>query len=199
MILGNSNGRNKGKKYLKKDKVDLVYAKEAESFNSWISKRYRKLVSFLQEKGVFDKDVFHETYKNIYEKILYSGIEGSDYTPYFMRAYYTNFTLDKKKESRFCELLPNTDKEDIHTEYSAELEEKGIRLESDIMNHIYVSYDIREFELFKMYITLKPAVSYSTLSEITGIRIHKVQRIISKIKKDIQDNIEYSRRMEDIL
>lgn len=124
MVLGNSNGNNKGKKYLRKNEIDIVFASRADHFNEWFSINYNMLMQSLIDVDIFDEDIFHETYKNVYEKILFSDIQGNNYRDYLMRAYYTNLILRKSKESRFCELLPNIDKEDIDTDYFSELEEK---------------------------------------------------------------------------
>lgn len=199
MVLGNSNGKNKGKKYLRKNEIDIVFAKRADHFNEWISENYNTLIQALIDVDIFDEDIFHETYKNVYEKIFFSDIQGNNYRYYLMRAYYTNLILSKSKEGRFCELLPNTDKEDIDSDYFSELEEKRKDLEADIMSYIYSNYDIRDFELFKMYMSLKPAVNYSTLAKITGLKSHNIQRAISKIKKDIRDNKEFAKRRKEIL
>jgi hypothetical protein len=199
MILGNSRGNNRGKKYLKKDKVDDVYADSAELFNTWFSENYNSLVSSIKDRYIYDEDVFHETYKNIYEKILFLSFDGDGFLPYFLRSYYTNRILNECKESLYCELLPNADKEDIDPEYYSDMEENQKKLETDILNYIYLNYNIREFELFKMYTGLKPAVNYSTLAGITGISRHKIQRVISKIKKDIRSNKDFSKRRRDIL
>jgi len=199
MVLGNSNGNNKGKKYLRKNEIDIVFANRANHFNEWVSENYNTLVEALIDVDIFDRDIFHETYKNVYEKIFFSDIQGNNYRDYLMRAYYTNLILYKSKENRYCELLPNTDKEDIDSNYFSDLEDKRKDLETDIMSYIYSNYDIRDFELFKMYMSLKPAVNYSTLARITGLKSHNIQRIISKIKKDIRENKEFAKRRKELL
>lgn len=203
MRLGNSLGNNRGKKYLRKDEIDIVFATKADHFNEWFDKNYNSLVSFMQSKGFYDEDVFHETYLNIYEKILFSGIEGVDYKPYFMRAIYTNYINTKssnsEREYRFAELLPNYDRSDEDNDSFNEIEEKSKELVSDCFNYVYSGHDVRDFELFKMYMNLKPAIRYSTLAEITNLKAHNIQRTISKIKKDIRDNKEFANRRKEIL
>ncbi|MFV0468490.1 MAG: hypothetical protein ACK5MK_06140, partial [Dysgonomonas sp.] len=63
---------------------------------------------------------------------------------------------------------------------------------------VYANYDLREFELFKMYVSLKPAVNYDSLSEITQVKAYSIQRIVSKIKKDIQENQDFFRRWKEV-
>lgn len=197
MILGNSNGNNKGKKYLRKNEIDIVFAERADHFNNWFSKNYNALKNKLIEVGIFDEDIFNDTYYNVYEKILLSDLQINSYMGYLMRAYYTNHILIRSKEKRYCELV--FDREDTDSDYFSELEEKSKQLETDIFNYIYSKYNIRDFELFKMYMSLKPAVNYSTLAKITGLKSHNIQRIISKIKKDIRNNKEFAKRRKELL
>lgn len=198
IVLGNSKRQNKGKKYIKKDDIDLVYAEEAEHFNNWFANKYNVIVEFIKNNDILDKDILHKTYCNVYDKILSSGIDGNDYMPYFRRAYFTNFINTQKKESRYCELLLNTDKEDNDITYFSEIEEKQKRLEQDIINYIYINYSLRDFELFKMYMNLKPAINYISLSKITGVMPYTIQRTISKIKKDISNNTEFLKRRNNL-
>lgn len=198
MALGNSNGNNRGKKYLKSG-GDIAFAKQADDFNSWFSKNYNSLVIFLKENKIFNEDIFHETYKNIYDKVFYSGFSGEDFKPYLMRSYYTNHVLNRTKQGRYCDLLPSTEKEDISSEYFKDIENKIINLEKDILRYVYLNYNLRDFELFKMYMSLKPAVNYSTLSKITGVKSYLIQRRISRIKTDIKNNEEFAKRRKELL
>lgn len=203
MILGNSFGKNKGKKYFirgKHDKnPDTLYAEKAEKFNTWFSQNYSKLVQALKDKYIFDDDTVNDTYIRVYENILFCGIKIECYKSYFFRSYYTNYVNDSIKNNRYTQLLPNFDRSDTDTEYFVDLEAKQKKLESDIFGYIYSNYDIRDFELFKMYITLKPAVNYLSLSNITGLKAHNIQRTISKIKKDIRRNREFDKRCREVL
>lgn len=202
MILGNSFGKNKGKKYFIRRKhnhnPDILHAEEAERFNEWFGRNYLALMQDLKSKYAYGEDAMNDTYIRMYESILYSGLEINDYKSYFFRSYYTNYVNDSMRNNRYTPLLPNFDKSDTDSEYFAEIEAKQQKLENDIFNYIYSNYDIRDFELFKMYITLKPAVNYISLADITGVKLHNVQRIIAKIKKDIRRNHDFSRRWRDV-
>lgn len=199
MRLGNSNGNNKGKKYIRKDEIDKVFALQAENFNRWMAKEYSSIVLFLKDKEAYDQDVFSETYEKVYEQILFASIKGNEFRKYFQRAYYTNLINSKVKNNRFCELLPIHERDDVDNEYFDELEAKRNKLESDILDYVYSSYSLRDFELFKMYMSLKPAVNYATLSKMTGVKTHNIQRIICKIKKDVKFNKEFSKRRKEVL
>lgn len=200
MILGNSNGKNKGKKYRSsKEVVDMVYALKAEDFNEWFSVSYNKLVAFLLNKNAFDNDTMTETYMKMYESILNTGLEIKDYKSYFFRAYYTNHINGKVKENRYCELLPNFDRQDSDTESLLDMYHRQKQLEDNVFGYIYENYELQEFEIFKMYVSLKPAVNYSTLSEMTGIKSHLIQRIVSKIKKDIRQNEAFVKQRQEAM
>lgn len=192
MILGNTFGKNKGKKYLVRSKIDAatdaLYADRAEQFNEWFGQHYNEIVRFLRSKQMYNEDAVNETYLRMYECILYAGLEIEDYKSYFMRSFYTNFVNSSMHNNRYSTLTPNYDRSDAEDGSFAEMIMEQQRFEENILNYIYARYDIREFELFKMYISLKPAVNYYSLAEITGIKVHNIQRTISRIKKDVQKN-----------
>lgn len=168
--------------------TDALYAEKAETFSLWFGKHFDEIVRFLCNKQMYNEDAVSETYLRIYESILYTGLRIEDYKSYFMRAFYTNFINSSMHNSRYSTLTPNYDRSDAEDGYFSEIIGRQEQLEENIFNFIYARYDIREFELFKMYISLKPAVNYYSLAEITGIKVHNIQRTISKIKKDILKN-----------
>lgn len=202
MILGNSNGKNKGKKYIRITGNEIVTPgnqKKADRFSKWFGDNYDDLCKKLSDQGECDLDIMNHTYLKLYDRVLYGGLIIENYENYFHRSYYTNIIQTRQKENRYRELLPNVDKEDIDSDFYSELDEKRKDLEKDIMNYVYSNYNIRDFELFKMYMNLKPAVNYSTLSKITGLKYENVQRIVSKIKKGIQKNKEFVKRRKELL
>lgn len=204
MRLGNSNKQNTGKKYIIRGKNDTHYKesdlKKANSFNEWFGNNYHILRSKIQKHTILNEDAFNATYIRVYEAILYSGlIVNNGYEGYFFRAYFTNKMQSNINQSRYCELFPDYDIEEINYGYYLEIEDKQKQLETDIFNYIYKNYDIRDFELFKMYMSLKPAVNYSALAEITRLKEHTIQRAISKIKKDILSNNEFIKRRKELL
>lgn len=192
MILGNSFGKNKGKKYLVRSKIngdtDALYADKTERFSIWFGENYDDIVRFLCSKQMYNEDAVNETYLRMYESILFTGLKIEDYKSYFMRSFYTNFINSSMRNSRYCTLAPTFDRSDAEDGYFAEMIVKQQQFEENIFNYVYARYDIHEFELFKMYISLKPAVNYYSLAQITGVKAHNIQRMISKIKKDIQEN-----------
>lgn len=192
-------GGNKGKKYIRKCKIDSVYAARAEDFNLWFSQNIKEIEEYFTIRYMFDYDVFSDCFLAIYENILFSGIEIKNYASHFRSSYYRRLGDSKEMQNRYCELLPNYDKSDIDNNFFDEIEVKAKELESDIFGYIYSKYDVRDFELFKMYMSLKPAVNYDTLAQITKLKAHNIQRTISKIKKDIRDNKDFANRRKEIL
>ncbi|MDR1503682.1 MAG: hypothetical protein LBT43_14645 [Prevotella sp.] len=192
MKLGNSNGNNTGKKYFirgrdDRDEPQPAHRKKADEFNRWFTENHQSLVNFLIGKYAYNEDVFYTTYMRISEKILYSGMIVKDYKAYFHRSYFTNYIQDSEKESRYV-AIPVHHRLEAHHSNPHEHERMQTKLEDDIFDYVYRRYDLREFELFKMYITLKPAVNYHTLAAITHVQAHKIQRIVSRILTDIRSN-----------
>lgn len=204
MKLGNSNGNNKGKKYFVRGRddqdLDMVYAEKAEKFAKWFSKNMMAAKVQLLGKGNYDDDAFNETYLRIYEIILFTGREIRDYASYFHRAYFTNVIQDATKGNRYCELYPNYDTvEEDDVDFFEEIEAKNKMLGDDIMSYVYDRYAIQEFEIFKMYINLKPAVNYHALARMTDSKYHVIQRMISKIIQDVKENQHFVMRRRDVV
>ena len=200
MLLFSSTPPNTGKKYIKnKDQIDSVFAGRAEDFNKWFSENYTRLYRYLADKQYLEYDVFVDTFEKVYSNVLYSGAEISNYRTYFLTAYFSMLQTDRVFQNRFCELLDNVDIEDREYSEIVDIDEKRTNLEQDIFKYVYSKYSLRNFELFKMYMHLKPAVNYSTLESITGVKAYLIQRIVSKIKKDIQQNKEFQKRRKEVL
>lgn len=204
MKLGNSNGNNLGKKYFMRGRDDQhepkpEHVKAAARFNNWFSENFQLLVNFLIAKGSYDEDVFSQTFMRISEKILYTGCTIKDYKAYFHRSYYTNYIQNKASENFDVVPLPAYDAFEAHHSNPYERERLQTQLEIDIFDYVYSRYQLNEFELFKMYISLKPAINYHSLAEITHLRVHNIQRIISKILTDIRSNKKLVNRYKEII
>lgn len=199
MLLFNTKKSNKGKKYFskKRDMSDAVFAEKAEDFNRWFTDNNAHLVQYLKVRRSYNCDVFNDCYLKVYENILFSGNNVENYMHYFIRSYYTNLMADNMQQNRFCELLPGHEKSDGDDADFEELATEQLKLELDIMDYVYQNYNIREFELFKMYVSLKPAVNYYSLADITGLKAHKIQRTICRIKKGVTENKDFVRRRRE--
>ena len=202
MKLGNSNGNNTGKKYfLRRNCIGIQPTDKnrdkADVFGEWFVKNTNILVNFLKLKLCFDQDVFNTTFLRMYEKILFTGMDVKDYKAYFHRSYYTNYIQDRSHENRYGNPLPYDNRIDSACN-AKEMEKLQIMLENDIFDYVYKNYSVQEFELFKMYITLKPAVNYHTLAEITKIKAYTIQRIVSKITRDIRSQKHFVERYYEV-
>lgn len=208
MILGNSLKQNAGKKYITKNTTKEVTPenqKKADHFKKWFGDNYNLLIEEQKRKQTLNEDVILDTFLRLYNKQQQAG-DIEDYKSYFSRAYFTNYfqtnikeekkkqnhiylnLIDKEYEDSFntLEVLPIADTEE------QEREQESIKATDELLKEtfecVFEKYNIQEFELFKMYMFLKPHVSYSSLSAITNLSTNYISQVISTIKKDIQTN-----------
>ena len=208
MILGNSLKQNKGKKYITKNTTKEVTPEnqlKADEFKEWFGDNYNLLVEEQRRKQTLNEDVLINTFFKLYHKQQQQGnIE--DYKSYFCRAYFTNYfqhnikeekkkqnhiylnLIDKEYEDSFntLDIIPIEDNED--KEQIIEIQNNTDKLLTDTFQYITDKYSMQQFELFRMYMFLKPHISYKKLSDITNLSIKYISQTISTIKKDIQDN-----------
>lgn len=210
MILGNSLKQNKGKKYITKNTTKEVTPEnqlKADEFKTWFGDNYNLLVEEQTRKQTLNEDVLIDTFFKLYHKQQQQGnIE--DYKSYFSRAYFTNYfqhnikeekkkqnhiylnLIDKEYEDSFntLDIIPLEDADDKEREL--EKLNKTDELLTETFQYITDKYSMQQFELFRMYMFLKPHISYKKLSDITNLSIKYISQTISTIKKDIQDNQE---------
>lgn len=210
MILGNSLKQNKGKKYITKNTYQPITPEnqmKADDFKNWFGDNYKLLVEEQKRKQTLNEDILIDTFFKLYHKQQQQGnIE--DYKSYFCRAYFTNYfqnnikeekkkqnhiylnLIDKEYEDSFntLDVLPLEDNED--REQTIEIQTNTDKLLTDTFQYITDKYSMQQFELFRMYMFLKPHISYKKLSDITNLSIKYISQTISTIKKDIQDNQE---------
>ncbi|GAB6013209.1 hypothetical protein [Viscerimonas tarda] len=198
MKLGNTAGKNKGKKYLKitgKEEITAENQAKADHFKHWFGENYTRLRHELIQKDTFDEDILNETFLRIYDKIIFGGLLVLDYKAYFHRAFFTNFMQETINLSKgFMASIDGFDTID-DSDSDSELIRTKMQLESDILNYVYTNYPVRDFELFKMYVSLKPAINYAELSKITSISQSRISETIFKIRRDIcKENVFVARR-----
>lgn len=210
MILGNSLKQNKGKKYITKNTYQPITPEnqmKADDFKNWFGDNYKLLVEEQKRKQTLNEDILIDTFFKLYHKQQQQGnIE--DYKSYFCRAYFTNYfqnnikeekkkqnhiylnLINKEYEDSFntLDVLPLEDNED--REQTIEIQTNTDKLLTDTFQYITDKYSMQQFELFRMYMFLKPHISYKKLSDITNLSIKYISQTISTIKKDIQDNQE---------
>lgn len=210
MILGNSQKQNTGKKYITKNTTKPITPEnqlKADEFKNWFGDNYKLLVEEQTRKQTLNEDILIDTFFKLYHKQQQAG-DIEDYKSYFCRAYFTNYfqnnikeekkkqnhiylnLIDKEYEDSFntLDILPIEDAEDKEREL--ERQNKTDELLNETFQYITDKYTIQQFELFRMYMFLKPHISYKKLSDITNLSIKYISQTISTIKKDIQENQE---------
>lgn len=206
MILGNTNGNNRGKKYFKNKNIchSKCHPDKATHFNTWFEQNIRplKVQLFNKYHHPSNEDIFNDTYVRIYERVYYTGLRIADYKSYFCRAFYTNHVQEMAKGNRFADSEPNDNIQDEDHSTENELEAIHRQLEEDIFDYVYHHFDIREYEIFKMYMRLKiqgKYMNYQILADIINnddYKVHNIQSIISRIKKDVSE--KFSDRWEKV-
>ena len=202
MRLGNTAGKNKGKKYLKIKGDEVVTAEnqgKADHFKYWFGENYERLVRELIQKDTLDEDILNETFLRIHDKILYGGIVIQDYKAYFHRAFYTNYmqvVIDVSKG-----ILASIDGHDTIDNSMDDMPMIKVKasLEADVLDYVFQNYSVHDFELFKMYVRLKPAINYESLSELTSIPKTRISYIISRIRNDVRSNKVFMTRRKAIV
>ncbi|NDV79319.1 hypothetical protein [Dysgonomonas sp. 511] len=203
MKLGNSKGNNTGKKYFvrshseKQQKISDANRAKADDFNQWFAANYDHLRNFLIGQNSFDEDAFSYTFMRISEKLLFTGADVNDYKAYFCRSYYTNYIQGRIAADRYV-AMPRHDSFEAHHTNPYERERQQVQLELDVFDYVYQHYALKEFELFKLYVSLKPAINYHTLADLTHIKVHTIQRIISGILTDIRSNKKLMERYREV-
>lgn len=210
MILGNSLKQNTGKKYITKNTTKPITPEnqiKADEFKEWFGDNYNLLIEEQRRKQTLNEDILIDTFFKLYNKQQQSG-DIEDYKSYFSRAYFTNYfqnnikeekkkqnhiylnLIDKEYEDNFntLDIIPIEDNDDKEREL--EILNKTDELLNETFQYITEKYTIQQFELFRMYMFLKPHISYKKLSDITNLSIKYISQTISTIKKDIQDNQE---------
>lgn len=219
MKLGNSNGNNRGKKYFIRGRDDVnpqkLYTEAAADFARWFEANHARLKRDVRGTNRVDEDAFNETYLRIHELILYTGKQIRDYKAFFHRAYYTNFVQRSMHEQRYCSFFDHVDVEQSSGQiahhgipkirpdednelYFEELDAQIRGLQDDIMDYVHNKYRQQEFEIFKMYMHLKPAINYHALARITGLKYHRIQSMVSAIVTDLKGHEEFCRRRKNM-
>lgn len=198
MILGNSLKQNTGKKYITKNTTKPITPEnqiKADEFKEWFGSQYNLLVAEQQRKQTLNEDILIDTFFKLYKKQQQQGnIE--DYKSYFSRAYFTNYFQNNIKEEKkkqnhiYLNLIDKEYEDNDDKERELEKLNKTDELLSETFQYITDKYSVQQFELFRMYMFLKPHISYKKLSDITNLSIKYISQTISTIKKDIQDNQE---------
>lgn len=200
MKLGNTGGKNKGKKYLKITGEEAVKPEnkvKAEAFGRWFGNIYPTIVREHIGNNIYNEDILNDTFLKIYDKILYGGLEIVNYKSYFCRAYFTNFMQNRIKKQNY----PDIYIDDSNDYYSLadnsyyEQEENLIRAElfDDILHYVENKFGSDSCDLFVKYMQ-DGDVTYNSLSGQMNVPVHIVRYSIGRITGKIRRNPEYLAR-----
>lgn len=193
MRLGNLAGQNKGKKYLKitgNETITVENQAKANRFAQWFSKNYEQLQRELVAKKTINEDQMNETYLRIYDKILYGGLEISDYKAYFHRAFFTNYVQNSMKQTETERMFVPDDKAVELIDDDEDEEEENLarrELYGEVVEFIKECYTSDIYDVFFTYLRIGER-SYEPVCIETGLSRDEVIRIINIIRKRIRNN-----------
>lgn len=183
----------------KKENVD-----KANEFDKFFVKNYvgfqKFAKSFTKDKDYDHMSLLHDCYAKIKTKILRDGYVGDDFLNFtrlsISNSYKTYYKFKKKSididdevysiEAE-CKLLELED----YSEQSEMNINRASYINSQVFEYVDKYYTIQEQYLFKTYYILKgKQLTYEQLAIATGYSTLKIAKIIRKIKKDLQQNIE---------
>lgn len=208
VTLANSNGANKGKRYTKLTGEEVLTTEREEAVKillDWYNENTDKLQKELIGKGVFDPDVFNDTFVKLYEAVAFKRTNIANLKAYFSRAYCTNkFRADiqagKFDETHFrlgytredirvredYPLIAASMKEAEETEANGDIRQ----LCAEVFDYVEANYSEKEAFLFREYIQAKPIMSYKELSKKTKVPYYIIAASLSTILKDVREVFE---------
>lgn len=193
MKLGNTGGKNKGKKYLKitgRETITPQNQAKANLFKEWFSKNYTRMQTEMIDKRTFDEDMFNETFLRIYEKILYGGLAIDNYKAYFHRAFFTNYVQESMKKLATERILVSDEYAvDTLDETLSAIEEQQQKLDlyHEVLKYVRERFDEPCYKLFVAYVELGNR-RYEVVADATDIPHKSAAKIIGKIKRSIRKN-----------
>lgn len=202
MKLGNSGGKNTGKKYLKltgEESISLENQQKYDQFTQWFEISWNEIKNQLIIKGLYNSDIINDTFLKIGTKILYGGLEIKDYPSYFMRSCFTNNMQATIAESTYIRRHESIDVAEFlvtdHLAYESSLRE----LQQDIFDHIRIKYSPKQVYIFETYIINKAdKYSFRKLAEVCGISTYTIHTIVTEILKEIRNNPRLKNQYKEI-
>lgn len=193
MKLGNTGGKNKGKKYLKitgNEEITAENQAKANRFKEWFGNNYKRLQVELVAKRTYNEDILNDTFLRIHEKILYGGIDIVDYKSYFHRAFFTNYVQDSMKATKIEHMIVSDeyaiDTLDETLDEIAEQQRK-LQLYKDVLQFVQNQFNEADYSLFRTYVKLGNR-KYEVVADATNTPYEDTMNTISKIKKRIRQN-----------
>lgn len=194
VLLRNTNGKNKGKKYIKL-KGDEVITEDAichaKEFSGWFSENFVDMKQQFIYPILFDEDVFQETYIHLYDCITKRNLHIQDFKWYFIRTYHMKIIALKKANKHSFVNIENCDNKDGFSLCSPNADsvvynECVGQLVEDIIIYVRDNYAEYDASVFERYIRAKPEISIKKLALDIGCSIGKTWVLVSKIKKEVQ-------------
>ena len=187
MTLGNTNGNNRGKKYLKLNGTEVATICNQYKYNLfsvWFSQNYHKIKNQIISKTSFNNDVFNDTFLKVSNKILYGGLDIKNYTSYFSRAYFTNYISHHDYVKLIpLELVSNEVPDHNDTQHSLS------EFTEDVMAYVLKRYNKTQYDIFYTYFTqIEEKTTFRKLASLHNISTFTVHYTINMIIKDIRNN-----------
>lgn len=188
MTLGNTNGNNKGKKYLKIKGGEIVSPENQtkyDSFSSWVNLNYLKIKKKVSSSSGYNTDIFNDTFVHIGNKILYGGLDISDYQSYFSRSYFTNHILHVSKKNN------QVDISSIQDHFATTIDRTPDMLEmiDSVMRYVKRKYPHNQYTVFHTYFTqFGDKTTFRSLSKDLNVSTFTIHTTIKLILSDIRNN-----------
>lgn len=199
---GRNGSNNKGKTYINytiTPDVTPDITERLNTFNKWFTENYNNIISNLKNKNNYNEEVLNNTYLKVYKYIEYGGII-NNYQYYWNTAYFTNefnYTCTTTKYNNKFETTTTDNFEIIDDEADEQYLKKDALIEeiADWLNNNVNNLIHRE--LFIIYINTKYdgkyKMTYKKLSEITGVPLSEIIKVIPLIKKELQEELKIKR------
>lgn len=200
---GRNGSNNKGKKYINYYEEYIPTPEDMQrctDFKNWFSNNYNTIKEFLINKGKYDDDIMTVTFLKIYRYLEYGGIV-DNYKYYWNTSYFTNIFKHEITQSKYnskheymnyedFDELKKDEADEQYLKKDALIEEIADWLNNNVNNLIHR-------ELFIIYVNTKYdgkyKMTYKKLSEITGVPLSEIIKVIPLIKKQLQEELKIKR------
>lgn len=161
------------------------------TFSFWVSCNYKKIVAVLKNRNVFNEDVFHNSFIELYDNTINDANTSLEtYGPLFFKIYKRlslSAFFESKKYIHF-------DSEVLDLIASSFIEEEPAETKEPvnparIVNYLQSNFSKSESNLFLMY-ALNDSLSVKKLSLYTGESVSVINRRIKNIKKSIVQSFQ---------
>ncbi|MDL2215303.1 hypothetical protein LJC00_03850 [Dysgonomonas sp. OttesenSCG-928-M03] len=196
MRLGNTGGKNKGKKYLKitgQEEITEENQMKANRFKEWFSRNYVRIQIELIAKRTYNEDILNDTFLRIYDKILFGGLDIADYKAYFHRAFFTNYVQENMKQQEIARMfVPDDHAVDTFDDTIEELRinQQKMQLYKDILHYVKDKFDEPDYNLFDAYVKLGSR-RYNSVCDLLQLSHETVSGTVGKIKRSIRSNHQF--------